>query len=330
MGALADELRKKYRTPSEALVALGLDASILKSDSKLKQKEPEMSKKVLSRFGGASAVAMGFYLEPRMAADAKIDLTSIFDGVTKKNFAERKAKIAADIKAKAVLAKDANLDDMHTFIDRLEKADVAEGADEDPSSGQPMSKEDMDKKAKDESEAAEKKKADDKKSARDAFLTEKGMKAEDIAALDAMEACDEPGEKAEENAGGKEGAGAKKGAEDSVSKAAMDAAIKKTAEDTAITLRNEMREAAEAREFVRPWAGALSMALDSAEAIHRAALDAVGVKHTGFHKDALKPILEAQPKPGEAHRSQANDAVPARTGFDSRWGANAERIGGVN
>lgn len=286
-----------------------------------------MSKKVLSRFAGASALAMGFYLQPKLAQDAKIDMTAIFDGVTKKNFPEKKAKIAADIKAKAKLAADANLEDMHTFMDRLDKADVAEGADEDPNSGLPMSKEDMDKKAKDAAEEEEKKKACDKKAARDAFLSGKGMSAEDIAALDAMEASPT----------GEDATGADKDDKDdkpgkdaatTVDKKAMDAAIKSSTDATEKRIRAEMRDAAEAREFVRPWAGSLSMALDSAEAIHRAALDSVGVKHTGIHKDALKPILEAQPKPGEKNKRIAADAQTVdSTGFVSRWGDKTAHIG---
>lgn len=298
-------------------------ADVVVGDSQLK-KEPTM--KVLSRFAGASAVALGMYLQPRLAADAKIDLNGMLDGVTKKNFAEKKAKLAADIKAKAKLAKDANLDDMHEFIDRLEKQDVAEGADADPDSGLPMSKEDMDKKAKDEAEAKAKeekeaadKKAADRKAARDAFLKEKGMDEKDIEAMDAL--CSEDAEESEsEEKDEKKPAKDKKG----LDKKAMDAAL--------ASQRAELRAAAEAREFVEPWVGKVSLALDSAPDIYRTALKGLGMdakEVDALHVDALKPVLQAQQKPGEKKVTVANDAAAAdTTGFSSRWGDKTKHIAG--
>lgn len=305
-------------------------ADVVVGDSQL-EKELIMPKKVLSRFATASVAALGVYLQPKMAADAKLDLTALFDGVSKKNFAAKKTKIAADIKTKAKLATDANLDDMHEFIDRLEKNDVEEGADADPNSGLPMSAADMEAKAKDAAEEEEKKKkeaedkkASDKKAARDAFLTKKGMSAEDIKAMDDMEACDES-EAAKKDAAGEE---KKDDTFKGVDAKAMDAALKKMGTDTADRVKREMREVAQAYQDVEPFVGKLALGMDSAADVYRTALKGLGLdakKVDDMHVDALKPVLDAQKKPGEKRIAQ--DSVVDQTGFQSRFGEMTRHIG---
>jgi hypothetical protein len=80
-----------------------------------------------------------------------------------------------------------------------------------------------------------------------------------------------------------------------VTRAALDKAIK-IAADNAIRNQRAIREA---ERFVRPWVG--DMAMDSAAGpadVYRAALKALGVNGADkVHPDALRPILEAQPRP---------------------------------
>ena len=77
--------------------------------------------------------------------------------------------------------------------------------------------------------------------------------------------------------------------------------------------RKRQADIREAENVVRPWIGNLAMAQDSAEAIYRLALDSLGVKTAGIHPDALRPILEARPKPGAAPVRLANDSAVAKT-----------------
>lgn len=265
-----------------------------------------MSKKVLSRFAVMAMGSTAFYLGPKLAADAKIDLTPIFDGVSAKNFKEKKPAIVTALKAGVTLAKDASLDDVTTFLDKLEACEVTEGADADPNSGLPMTKEAMAAKS-----------ATDAKAARDEFLKGK-LSAEDKAAYDAMF-----GEKEEEPEAKDEFPPKKEDEEEKVDKKAMDAAIKSAVEIT----RKQLAGAAEAREFVVPWAGKLPLALDSADEIYKAALQTLDVKVDGVHPSAFKAILEAQPKPGARTSVIAQDSIPDATGFQKRWGETTDRIG---
>jgi len=317
-GAAYDGVMRDIDFNHVALVPEGrAGADVVVGDSQIvDQKEILMSNKVLSRFAGASMVALGVYLRPKLAQDAKIDLGPLFDGVSKKNFDKKKIAAAVTDLTKGKLAQDASLADVTELLDHLEKCDVPEGADADPASGLPLSAEELAKKgaADEEDEDEEEKKK--KKEAMDAFRA--GLGADQQAAFDAIMGTKPPA-----------AADAEESEKDKpVDKKAMDAAIAKTAEDTANRVRREMTELAEAREFVQPWAGKLSMALDSAEKIHRAALDVLGVAHKGIHPDALKPILMAQPKPGEQRRIAQDAAEPGdSTGFNGRWGAATDRIG---
>lgn len=308
-------------------------ADVVVGDSQFTGQTKEiLMSKVLSRFGGASAVALSFHLLPKLAADAKLDLSPIFEGVSKKNFASKKTKIAQDAKAaakKAGLAQDANLDDVTEFLDKLEKVDVVEGADSDPSSGLPLNETEMKKKAQDEAEEAEKKKAEDR-AAKDAemkdFLKSK-LSAEDMKACDAFfdkEAKDETVAEKE----GEPGAGEPKGAKDTVSKGAMDAALKAHGDN----IRKSMRETAQAYADVEPYVGKLQLGMDSAAEVYRTALIGLGMDEAevkGLHDSALKPVLQAQTKPGEKNRqTYAQDgAHEGGDNFSKRWGGSVDRIG---
>jgi hypothetical protein len=98
-----------------------------------------------------------------------------------------------------------------------------------------------------------------------------------------------------------------------VTRAAMDAAIRKAQAD-AIQTQKQVREA---ERFVRPWVGELAMDAAHPDEVFRAALKAIGVAGADkMHRDALRPVLSAQPRPGSAvqgnggRRVMATDAKP--------------------
>ena len=101
---------------------------------------------------------------------------------------------------------------------------------------------------------------------------------------------------------------------DGMTKAAMDAAINAASDATARRVREAERGIRVALAEVEPWVGRLAptLALDSATDVYRHAAKALGVKNADkLHADALFPIIQAQPKPGEqkqASRPMAQDS----------------------
>ena len=55
----------------------------------------------------------------------------------------------------------------------------------------------------------------------------------------------------------------------------------------------------DAERDVRPWVGDIAIPQSSAEDVFRLALDTLKIDVKGVHPDALRPILMAQPKPGD-------------------------------
>lgn len=339
MGNPYDGVMRDLEVNHEALVPAGrAGADVLVADSAIQPSETEkilMTNKVLTRFGAAAAGALAVYLKPKMATDAQpVDMSAILAGITAANFKARKPQLAADIKAKVKLAKDANLDDVVSLLDKLEDCRIEEGADADPNSGLPMSAEEMAKKAKDEATEEEKKKKEaEDKAAADRHAKDKAARDNFRAGLDSeekREAFDALfGEKAEEKKDGKDAEPEPEKEKKAVDKKAMDAAIKAASDDTAARVRREMNATAEAYQTVEPWVGKLALGMDSAEVVYRTALKGLGVDGVdGLHADALKPILMAQPKPGDRQRL-AQDALPAGDagGFNSRWGDTTNRVG---
>lgn len=252
----------------------------------------EMSAKpvVLSRFAAVAKGALLVTLQPKMAKDAKIDLNPILINITGKNFSERKAQLVAGLKTalEGKLAKDANLSDVTTMLDSLEKVEEMEEA-----TGNGT----MD--------------ADPKE-----FLKGK-LSAEDMATYDAMcsagKAADgvelkeeNKAQDAEEDDEEKKKKAEDAEKEDKVDKKAMDAAIK-IATDGVLKTQKDIREAERA---VRPYVGDLAIAFDSAEAVYRQALKNLGVKGVeNIHASALPTILGMQTVPGRGRTQQSELAV---------------------
>src|SRR6185437_10334595 len=94
----------------------------------------QMSKVLLTRMGSVARGALMVALKPKLAQDAKIDLSPILVNLTAKNFKEKKPAVVAGIKklTKGKLAEDASIDDVIKLVDALEDNEVMEGADTDP------------------------------------------------------------------------------------------------------------------------------------------------------------------------------------------------------
>lgn len=267
----------------------------------------DMSKSaVLTRKAVFVQGALVAALAPRLAQDAKVDITPLFKDVTAKNLKEKAAGIVAALKdqTKGKLAQDATIDDIAGLLDVLEKAEVAEGADIDPSSGLPVA-------------AIEEKAADGDVEQVKAFLAGK-LSEDDLAKVLAMlgsgdKAMDEDDDETAEDEDNKE-------TKDVVTKTAMDAAIKAAVERANSDAARNQREIREAERAVRPYVGELAMAHDSADAVYRTALTSLGVKVEGVHPSAFPAILAAQQKPG------SKPAQTSRVAMDS---ASAKSFGAM-
>lgn len=85
MSALTAALRKKFKTPREAMKALGLDESLL---------ENHMAKP--TKFASLAALMAGAAVQPMLAKGAKVDLMPVFAGVTSKTWDPKKITMALD------------------------------------------------------------------------------------------------------------------------------------------------------------------------------------------------------------------------------------------
>lgn len=240
---------------------------------------------------GASAVlqgALAVYARSKgIAQDARIDLGPVAAGVTRKNF---KSQIPAVVlgfhrAVKGKLAQDADIEDVAEVIEAL--AEIL-----------PPETEAEVKEAVEGAEGGEV--TDDADAAEACIEMCRKLSPEDrekvIAGCQAMgggeQAQDEKDDEKKDKAmdAALIEARIRKATAGMVSKTAMDAALAEQA--------RTFREIEDARRFVRPWVGDLP-AMDSEEAIHRAACDVLGIKHTGVHASALPVLIERSAKPGE-------------------------------
>lgn len=268
--------------------------------------------KTLSRKALSARGALAVYFQPKLATDAKIDLKSILLGTTAANWISAKPTIVARAKAATQnkLAADANLDDMHAFLDRLDADQDGEVMDDvvDPAAvsvdADPMEKvwEFLADKMKPEDMAAAKKMLTP--GAVDETPEQKAEReAKEKAALPAKDAeSDEDRKKREADAAKAKDAEVK----------AMDGKIKTAvalAEANTIARLHAIRDAEEA---VRPFIGVLPIAQDSAAAVYRLAFDHLGVDHKGVDPSAFPAMLKMVPKPDHKQPAVALDAAGAK------------------
>lgn len=306
-------------------------------------------------------------INPLLAADAKVEFGPFFAGLTTKNIKDRKVKIVGDIKKALTgktVAKDASVEHLAHLLDQLEHTKEPKSLDESVSESQHKAMEaaahghsnlGIPKNVGEEFERADKGKGFDEGGFKE-MLKAKGMSEDDIEeVMDMLPERDEvpenaldesEEEKAERERKEKEAKDAKardeaaaKEKEAKDMKAMdqrlkdMEASTNKAIEAAVTKERQNARETAEAREFVRPFVGDLPMALDSAEKVLRSAAKALNVEDVDdIHVSALKTIIKMQPKAGaQAHDGVsphlAADAASAK-GFNERFPA-AARIGSV-
>lgn len=317
MGKLLTALRQKFKTPQSAMQALGLDASLLD------ERSTSMAKK-LTPAGLVARSALFTYITPQLAMDSagkrpQIDFNTVLAGVNSKNFGEKKKGIFNSIKmaTKGKLAQDADISDLAQLLDALSpEAEQADAMMTDPNSAMPP----MRREGEDDTDPT------DMVSKIKAYLEEQGVSPEILANLDAFLAeptnpdpdTPTPGEDRDMD-GDMPRAGMdedddedekKRTAEDdivpneqkeSVTKTAMDAAIKTAVANTTKQILATQRNIRIAEREVQPWVGQL--AFDSANGpsdVYRTALKALGMdakEVDALHPDALKPILKVQPKP---------------------------------
>jgi len=285
----------------------GSDVVVGDTNEEIRMKTTLIGAMVLNAIAGCVA--------PKLAQDQKVELSAApFQGITSKNFKERKPQILAELKklTEGKLAADASIDDVTELLDKLEKV---EGVDaEMPAGLEPNSaiisgpnEEKKDPEALDNAWARDWLKS---KGVADADISEcEKMMAEKKGAPKAADADPDPDKDKDK---------------DMVDKKAMDEAIKLAVDTTTknITERHKALRAAE--RDVAPYVGELKVAQDSAEGVYETALDLLGVKDIKAKKlplPALQAILQAQPKPGEKKITTiAQDAgATPPSDFAERW-----------
>lgn len=266
---------KEGRAGSDVVVA---DSALPKLEEMFPMTTKPLSRKAVLLQGAVMA-----YLSPKVASDAKLDLTPLLADVTSKNYANKKAELLTGFTklATPLLVHDANLDDMHGFIDRLDKVEPAEDETA-ANAATPVKIATLD--------------------ALPAFLKEKGVSDAEMDEIARLIAAAKEHKETPEGEGERGTASDEEG--ESVSPAALDAALRAQAKTLTKSVREQVltdqKALREAEKFVRPWVGEM-VAMDSAEEVYRTALTNLGVEKTeleGLPVPALRTILKAHPVPG--------------------------------
>ncbi|GBU18035.1 MULTISPECIES: DUF2213 domain-containing protein [Methylobacterium] len=240
-----------------------------------------MAKSALTRAGATTQGALAIYLRPKLAEDAKIDLTGVVAGLTAQNFKARQGKLLHDLKKVTTgkLAQDASLEDVGEVVEALAAIlpeEVPEVVEELGGTDEP-----------DEPEGAR----DATEEEVMAFLSGK-LSEEDMAKIKAMLAGETPPPPAMDTS-------------KFVTRQAMDSAIRVAAKEATEAANRAQQQIRDAERAVRPYVGDLAMAHDSADAVYRTALTSLGVDVADVHPSAFPTILSMQPKVGDAPRRPA-------------------------
>lgn len=302
-------------------------SDVVVGDSAIQPQLKEMfdMTKVLSRKATSMQGGLAVFLLPKLAKDAKLDLSGPLSGISGKNFKEKRTELLSGLTKMVtpLLAKDASIDDLPKALDALADMNVPEGLDADPSSGLPMGLEEMKKKTMDADPAAEieamlKGKVDDETLAK--VLACMGGEVTAVAPGMDAETEEEKIKKAAMDA---------EAMKNMVSKPAMDAALEAHGKKI-IKTQQDIREA---EHFVHDWTGDLKgMTFDSVSGVYKKALTILGVSGVDEIDSvpALRAVLNAQPKPGARSAPQGEDLAmdsAAVKGFADRFPDGA-RLGG--
>jgi hypothetical protein len=277
-------------------------------------KEGKMKLRMTPR-GLMTAGALGAYLQPRLAADARIPVGTLVRDLSKKNLHERLPAIAAAVRhaARGRLGQDADLEDLDDFLDAIQGEKLDDGEMGEPDDVEMMKPESAGEEESEDDEPPELL-AKIREFLKD-HLDEEALAKFDEMVGQAPEKVDEPPKKAGDEPPDF------KGKPEMPTKEAMDTAIAKAvknATENAAAIRS-------AENAVRPWVGELRVAFDSAEGVYRAALDSLGVKHAGIHESALPTILEMTPRPSKNTTPRVAQDAAAAGGFSKRF-PDAARI----
>ncbi len=259
-------------------------------------------KSALSQHAAYMAGALSVYLGPKLAKDASIDLKSILKGTTARNFKVTRPTLVHDIKKAVVgkLAKDASIEDVNMLLDKLQPDKKAMDDEEEMADGA-VNEEDLgelDEMNKDD-EPAEM----DPQEQELRMLLEGKLDPDEIAKVLAMckpaavdelpKKDDEPELPAKDAKEDDKDEKKEPPMKDTVSKTAMDAALRKNRDDTIAEMKRQFNARTEAQELVRPLIGEVTIAMDTDIKIYGAALDHAGVDHDDI-KDpkALRRMTE--------------------------------------
>ena len=102
MSALTEAMRKRFKTPKEAIRALGLDEKLLALDSAEAVTMP-------TQFASTAAILVGTAIKPLLKPKAKIDLMPVFKDLTAADFDAAEFQGALDEALKGKLVKGADL-----------------------------------------------------------------------------------------------------------------------------------------------------------------------------------------------------------------------------
>jgi hypothetical protein len=151
MTALIDALRRKYRTPHEAMTALGLDADLLGPRLGLDaapggDEEEAMAIQMTPKASVAAGMFLGRFGQRLKSGAMAMDAASaaslfgpIFAGITSKNFAAQMPALDAALRAtlKGRLANDADLAEVSDLLKEIEGIQAGEDTATEANAGMP-------------------------------------------------------------------------------------------------------------------------------------------------------------------------------------------------
>lgn len=289
--------------------------------------------------------ALFTYLGPRLAQDAKLDLTPVLAKIQAgKPFAESKAAVIAALKSQTdgKLAQDADIEDVAALMDAVERV-VDEPSVVVPEEMNTEGTELIDVDNDGDPEIVK----DDEPPETMAKIREfvaAHVDDETLAQFDELVGAAHEGDAPEvddvidkEDDDMTRDSGMRRPAMDAalrarnvVTRPAMDAAIAAAVTGARAAERAEARAIREAERAVRPYVGELAIACDSADEVYKTALKALNVRDVDkIHPSAYPALLEAQPR-GNARRPEPRFAQDSAAGggksFAERHPA-AARIG---
>jgi hypothetical protein len=329
MSALTEAMRKRFKTPKEAIRALGLDESLLALDSAEAVKMP-------TQFASTAALLVGTAIKPLLRPKAKIDLMPVFKDLTADGFDAKEFQGALDEALKGKLVKGADIKlAFDNFMPHVEG--MAKGVDESVSEPQHNA---MEAAAHGNStlgipqpvgkEYAEADKGKPMPPAKDNLFMKKamdwmkskgmdtaefesamggGMDSEEEEAEEVTEGFKDVKQEAEDRRARDARMGRDKRADDrraddrrADDRRADDGDAHHAMDEASIEKRvtEKLKSKFDAARDVKPWVGEVDpMAFDSGEAIYRHALKARGHKRWNTaHAEALRDLLDTYPKQG--------------------------------